>query len=312
MTLRFPIPGWRRILDERAQESAEAVLQLDGVVDVIIGGSVGRGDSWPYSDIDLVPVTNQEVDYERASLRLRSQLAAEWTASGWVHVLDVGRLVISADEAEALSSDPTRLADMVAEPRLMHATDKIVHGRPSGPRSVGEALVAAVTGKRHAVEVRRARFDQWMAIVNARLTRAEEALGEGRVSDAVTTAQVAGPLAAAALEAWSEREGSMTKFATHFEHHSAAHGHGELASEIATIARSEAEDVCREITHLPTWLEVGEDVSEIQNRRDQILLFLGRPGLPTAADWLTERHSDAPDYLDRVDGLRESVARLRP
>lgn len=324
MAATFPIHRWRDILADRAEESAAAVLELEGVVDVIIGGSVGRGDPWPYSDIDLVPVVSELGDHERAFRNVRRQLGELWTASGWTHVVDVGSLMITTSEADLFVNDPGRLPALLGDPRLLHSTDKIVRGRGKSPGGPGAALVALATAARCDVEVRRARFDQWMSIIHRRLAGARQALTANQFEDAVVTAQVGGPLAAAVLEAWSEQEGSMTKFATRFERLAAVHGRADLAVDIAAVARSAADDVAREITALPAWLEsrvelsylgrrdAGEDVSEIQNRRDQVLLFLGRHGLPTVGEWLCRQHRDARGYLSTVHGLTETVAALRP
>ena len=48
--------GWRARLDARAEEAATAVGEIPGVVGVVLGGSYGRGEHWPLSDLDLIVV----------------------------------------------------------------------------------------------------------------------------------------------------------------------------------------------------------------------------------------------------------------
>ena len=47
---------WRELLDQRLGEAVADLGTVPGVRGLIVGGSLGRAQPWPPSDIDLVPV----------------------------------------------------------------------------------------------------------------------------------------------------------------------------------------------------------------------------------------------------------------
>ena len=308
------------------RESVDAVLAIDGVTDVVVGGSVGRGDPWPFSDIDLIPITSSgQVELGPALERAKADLARRWATTGWTHILDVGWLAFDAAEVrELVDGDVLSAAARTGDPRWLHGTDKAAGGRGAMSNGPGQAFADAAAATRFAVEVRRARFDSWVDIVRRRLTRATDALAAGGEDEAYATAQVAGPLAAATLEAWGEREGSMTRFATRFERICAARGMTELRTAIASISRSDAGLVSSSFADLPAWLEaridlaflarreVSEDVTPDENRRDHILLVLGADGLPSQAEWLRRGVRDPAAYIARAGAVAARVRELRP
>lgn len=46
------INNWQELLDERLEESIDEPRSVRGVCGLVVGGSVGRGQAWPLSDID--------------------------------------------------------------------------------------------------------------------------------------------------------------------------------------------------------------------------------------------------------------------
>ena len=322
----FPVARWREVLDERVRESVETVLAIEGVADVVVGGSVGRGEPWPFSDIDLIPITSTgHIELGPPLERAKADLARKWAATGWTHILDVGWLAFDEAEVRAFANgDAQSTVALIGDPRWLHGTDKAAGGRGALSNGLGQAFADAAGATRSAVEIRRARFDSWVEIVQRRLTRATDWMAAGHEDDAYAAAQVAGPLAAATLEAWNEREGSMTRFATRFERICATRGRTDLRTSIASISRSDAGLVSSSFGDLPAWLEarielaflgrrdVAEEVTVEQNRRDHVLLALGTEGLPSQAEWLRRGVSDAATYIARAGAVAAQVRELRP
>lgn len=67
---------WRHILDRRAATVIKVLAGVNGVCGLVLAGSTGRGQQWPLSDIDVIPIyENDRVDDARAEAeRLRLEL----------------------------------------------------------------------------------------------------------------------------------------------------------------------------------------------------------------------------------------------
>src|SRR5262249_39152302 len=137
---------------------------------------------------------------------LRRDCTTRWLRTGFAPQLDVGRLIFTlAEVASVVEGDCRLIASRMTDARWLHGLDKAAGGRGVVAGGPASQLAEAAGATRFDGAVRRARFDSWLAIVDTRLVRATQALSEGRVDDALLSAQVAGPLAAATLEAWGER-----------------------------------------------------------------------------------------------------------
>lgn len=53
------LKDWRERAGLRTEGAARSVSQLPGVIAVTVGGSVGRDENWPLSDIGLMVVSAQ-------------------------------------------------------------------------------------------------------------------------------------------------------------------------------------------------------------------------------------------------------------
>src|SRR5918996_1110989 len=141
---------WRELLDERLAEAVAELGRVQGVRGLIVGGSLGRGEPWPLSDIDLVPIYADsagslgpagEVERPhgppsgpaREVERRHGLLVDWWAASGRAQTLDVGWLAFTDREVvEAVDSGPVEAAARMPDRRWLHGTDK-AYGGPAAP-----------------------------------------------------------------------------------------------------------------------------------------------------------------------------------
>jgi hypothetical protein len=127
---------WRELLEQRLDEAVAVMGRRGGARGLIIGGSVGWGEPWPLSDIDLLPVYAGSFDAAREVERQHAMLIDWWAASGHAQTLDVGRLAFTDDEVRgAVGSGPAGAAARVADWR-----------RASGGRGRPEPVVAGAEG----------------------------------------------------------------------------------------------------------------------------------------------------------------------
>jgi predicted nucleotidyltransferase len=93
-----PTGRWRELLDQRLEEAVGVLGAVPGVRGLVVGGSLGRGDPWPLSDIDLLPVYAGSFAPSREVERCHAMLVDWWAASGRAQTLDVGWLAFTDDE----------------------------------------------------------------------------------------------------------------------------------------------------------------------------------------------------------------------
>jgi hypothetical protein len=224
-----------------------------------------------------------------------------------------------AEVTSCVESDGSSLAARMGEPRWLYGSDKAAGGYGAQVHGPAAAFAEHATTTRFTPVVRRARFEAWMALTTRRLDLARSACVLGQTDEALTAAQIGGPLGAAALEAWGHREGGMTRFPTRFERIASEIGRSRLAEDIAGIGGTTVGEVGDRTGPLASWLEarielaaqarreVGEVFTEEQNRRDHVVLFMGRGGLPTVVDWMRSRVADPDAFLDGVEAIRGEV-----
>jgi predicted nucleotidyltransferase len=324
-----PTGRWRHLLDERLREAVTLLGQTPGVHGIIVAGSVGRGEPWPMSDIDLLPVYHDAVDPAESAIRLdqrRAALVDWWAASGRAQSLDVGRLAFTTTEIrDAVAAGPDHAVARFGDLRWFHGIDKAYGGHAADP---GDELGAAFAGWIGAVRfhpvVVTARIDTWHRQATEAFAEATRVRTENPTRATHLLRESARALRLVLIERWGERLGSMGREWTRFERMADRHGHRALAARIATLAAADPATAAHRAGLAPPWLQeridlsygariaVGEDVSRAENARDQIAAFTvhvvrHRPDLD--GPW-----TGTPDVaLDaHLAELRELITRHRP
>lgn len=127
---------WRERTASRAAEAVQALAAVPGVVGVVVGGSYGRGEHWPLSDIDLIVVSagrsvaevSTEVD-QRAY-----QLSEMWGSSGIYTSVDAGDLRLT--RPRSANRGIRRRGNYSLTPKVPPRTTAPVHGSRSEERRV--------------------------------------------------------------------------------------------------------------------------------------------------------------------------------
>jgi hypothetical protein len=283
-----PTDRWKQLLDERLHEATNVLGQTPGVHGLIVGGSVGRGEPWPMSDIDLLPIYDDSTDPEGSAAELdqrRAALVDWWTGSGRAQALDVGWLAFTTTEIRhAVAAGPDHAVARIAEPRWFHGIDKAYGGHAANPDDeLGNAFAEWIRTVRFHPTVVAARINTWHQ-------QATDAVAEATQTDDPAKSTHLLRVSARALrmvliERWGERLGSLGREWTRFERMAERHGQPALAARIATLASADPAAAEQRARLAPAWLQeridlsyaaritVGEDVSWAENARDQIAAF---------------------------------------
>jgi predicted nucleotidyltransferase len=279
---------WRILQAERLQEAVEVIGSIKGVVGVVVAGSVGRGEAWPLSDIDLVPIVREKSTALEEIGRLQADLVDWWAASGHAQTLDVGWLAFTeAEVRRAITFEPAEVINLLGEPRWFHGLDKVYGGYGDADRhGLAEAFAAWATAIRFDPLVRERRARQALADVRHNQRLLAEAIERGDPVKATHDLRTAARgVRLIHVEHWSERLGSLGREWTHFERLAAKHGEADLAARLGDLAGADIAETSRRAVGAPAWLVerielayqgrvlVGEDVSEAESRRDQIAAF---------------------------------------
>jgi predicted nucleotidyltransferase len=320
---------WRDVLDRRVREATEHLARVDGVAGLILGGSLGSGEPWPLSDIDILPVYDDDRATKAAAevASCRIALLEQWSAEGVRTPLDVGKLAFVRSEVEeALAAGSGRAVGYLADPRWFHGLDKGYRGKPvSDPTGVTAALIEWLTA---------ARFDP--AVVQARISRnrcqAEECLQEAVArlasgdADGTLLALHNGTwaLLAGLMERWGVRDSSFARVGTRFERAAAACGNIELADRVLTLFNLAPAAARRRMDLAPERIRdrhrlsyrarllVDEQVTPEQDARDVLLTFSShelRYGAPPFAPWVGAE-TDPAMLRQHLDIYRNILAEL--
>ena len=129
-----PTDRWKQLLDERLHEAITVLGQTPGLHGLIVAGSVGRGEPWPMSDIDLLPIYDDSTDPAESATQLdqrRAALVDWWTGSGRAQALDIGWLAFTTTEIrDAVTAGPEHAVARITEPRWFHGIDKAYGDTP--------------------------------------------------------------------------------------------------------------------------------------------------------------------------------------
>lgn len=288
MSHRPDFGRWRELLAERVEEAIAEIGSVEGVSGLVVGGSVGRGEAWPMSDIDIIPIFGSGCDPTEGIRAAQGRLETWWAGSGRAQEVDVGKLYFSIDELDELTQRNAELvASRMSDPRWFHGLDKSFGGYAAAdPDGVAGAFSAGMNTLRFHQAVVTARLEQWWVQARAAQGRAKAALSDGEFLDAtLALREAARSTRQILIESWGERLGSMGREWTRFERMAAIHKGEDKAKLIAKIADASADDALSRMNSAPEWLRervrlslaarrvVAEDVSEEQNARDNIAAF---------------------------------------
>ena len=101
--------SWRDTLDQRLTATVESLSTVHGIVAIVVAGSLGRGEPWPLSDIDIVPIYAEgaETGSGRRVAAKAVELEAAWEAEGIRTDVDVGNIWFTDREVrEAVARSP--------------------------------------------------------------------------------------------------------------------------------------------------------------------------------------------------------------
>jgi predicted nucleotidyltransferase len=324
---------WRELQTERLNEAVEVFGSVDGVLGIVVAGGVGRGEAWPMSDIDLVPIVRGRSDALEAIERLQARLVDWWAASGRAQTLDIGWLAFTCDEVtRAVAMEPRDAAGLLGQPRWLHGLDKVYggHGRADHD-GLAQAFAAWATAIRFDPLVRKVRAREALIGVRECQRLASEALERRDPVEATLQLRSgARDMRLVYIERWSARLGSLGREWTQFERLAEQHGEPGLAANLADLAGASVEDAARRAAQAPAWLMeridlayqarliVDEEVSEAQSRRDQVAAFshlVPRRALARGGDWLGLPDPNVKrklDELDRIVAAADSRDSRRP
>lgn len=283
---------WRELLAERVEEAIAALGSVTGVQGLVIGGSVGRGEPWPMSDIDILPIVVADSDNEQfcaavsrndtkevrrlitentllrtdAEIERRRVAFVDWSAgSGRVQGLDVGWLRFTDNEVnEVINSDIADVATRMTDRRWFHGIDKAYGGRGAAdPDGLAQAFASWVTEVRFDPVVVSARVAQWWVQLEDARGRAFNAIKSGdRITATLALRGASGALRLVLIEGcWGKRLGSMGREWTRFERMAKAHHAEDLASRCAMLSDARSEDALERMEKAPLWLQERIDLT---------------------------------------------------
>jgi predicted nucleotidyltransferase len=332
------LADWERILARRVDEATEAFATVAGVRGLILAGSVGRGAPWPLSDLDILPIY-EENDAATARIeieRRRVALLTPWISEGWWTGLDIGRLAFGqAEVVRALNVTSLNVAELLVDDRWYHALDKGFGGRALyDPDGLAGALAAWFTAHRFEPEVVRYRLlRDKREIVAAQCQLRDCVANQDLCGGTVAVRSAVKWIQTWLLERWGERDNSLGRIGTRFEVLAHERGRSGLVEAFDTLGDLDDASVERRLADAPDWVHerhdhswrarqhIGEEVTRLQDARDTLrvcALYATRqlhgPPYPT---WLAiptttaalEAKRQALDQLVRVVGQNEPTAK---
>ena len=326
---------WREVLDERLTATVESLSAVRGVVAVVVAGSLGRGEAWPLSDIDIVPIyaageAAEAADEGGAGREVSAwakELEAAWEAEGVRTDVDVGNIWFTDRESrEAVAWTPAQTVPRLADFRWYHGIDKPYGGRVAwDPTGVAGGFLEWLNGIRFSPEIVSAILLRVGGEFAQLIDHAALDLQRGDDDKAGIALHHAGYLMMAHLmETFGLRCSSFARFGTRFDRAMAERGRTETARSIMAVMLLGSDDVERRFDDAPDHLQqrhrlslaarrvTGEDVTALQDRRDVLLAFTTfafRRGIPPLGRW-TGVGCDRGTLVSRLEiarGLRSAI-----
>jgi hypothetical protein len=317
---------WRTIMDARIAQCRDAFHEVNGLEALVLAGSNGTGAAWPLSDIDLIPIYAAPMAKTAAEdvERVRVDLLRQWSSGGWRTGVDVGKLAFTSDEVRAALEldDP---ASNLGDERWYHSIDKGYRGRPLiEAHHAGQSLASWFTKWRFqpvVVEHRllHSRQQAWGNLQSGLVERTTDRIRSYRhLLKSIQWTQIH------LMEIWGQRDNSLGRFGTRFEHAASDHNMVSWAVAFKELAGLTAAEVTFRLDLSPPWvierldrswrarLSTGEVVSQEQNQADVLRVStdyeLREVGEPPYAAWLAIPSSD--DLAIRFNRLQSLLGLL--
>ena len=327
------LENWELILKERTVEAIERIASVPGVAGVILGGSIGRGMAWPISDIDLICITTKAPDNSlpKAVDELALSITREWSRDTWPTSVDAGRLHFTADEADDLIKGKRHLDKLMASVRIFHATDKSHLGQSvhASEDCDTPAFVVLLSDGRFDPTVVRARQMERVRRVTRLAHRVKSHLQAGRLIEAgISILELARVIIPYLMERWGQGDRSFGRVFTRFCRLAQEHQEKRIAEQLVglfSLASDQVETrfseaptylVERHLVSYPSRLAVGEDVNELDDKRDALYAYTWygvRAG--ETASWLLNENltkSDLEAWLDQIASIWGDVMSKEP
>jgi predicted nucleotidyltransferase len=317
------LDGWEAILARRVEEALATFRTVDGLHGLVLAGSAGRGEPWPLSDLDLLPIyADDALDSAPAEIDRRRQILLDrWITEGWWTGLDVGRLRFTRSEVErALQLDEARALQLLGEDRWYFGLDKGFGGRAVlDPDGLATALATWFTSHRFTPAVVSFRLARERQERDLAVSRCEEAIRAGDPLKATMQLREAVKwIQTWHLEQCGYRDNSLGRLGTRFAVLARSHGAASLVETLNHLSDLETTSVWRRLEMAPDWARerhdrswrarqrIGEPVGRIDDARDTLrvcaLYGMRRLSEPPCPAWLA-----MPD----LDVLATRVATLR-
>lgn len=241
------------------EEAVDTLRSVPGLRSLMVGGSVGRAEPWPLSDIDILPVYSAD-NLNAAAVALerrRSTLVECWGDAGPHRSLDCGWLALTDVEIRDVTAlPPSAVIILLDDMRWFHGIDKAWHGRSEAdPDGLATALLEWIDRARFDRAMVDRRVSYWRtAAVQAR-DQAYLELDAARPNGAAVAFQMAAEaLIEAFTERWGGRSGSLSRSSTRFERFAAQVGQSEVAEAVMEIAGRRTVDIEGRLKLAPGWL----------------------------------------------------------
>jgi hypothetical protein len=317
---------WEAILARRVEEALVTFRTVNGLHGLILAGSVGRGESWPLSDLDLLPIYEDDrITSAAAEIeRRRLPLLQRWITEGWWTGLDIGRLRFTRSEVErVLSADDASVFELLRDDRWYYSLDKGFGGRALlDLDGVTAAFARWLTARRFAPAVVRFRLDRGWREIRAAQSRFEDAARDRDPLAATVHLRAAVKWVQTwHLEQWGHRDNSLGRLGTRFAAQANAHGAAHLIETLDALSDLDHTSVSHRLETAPDWVwerhdrswrarqYVGEPVSKLQDAQDtlRVCAQYGMRGVtvPPYPAWLAILDEEA--MTARVTELRRIV-----
>jgi len=320
------IHDWEAILSRRVDEVVQTFAEIPGMRGLILAGSLGRGEPWPLSDIDLLPIYERSTsDRTSTAVELRRvEPLKRWAREGWWSGIDIGSLVFYQDEvSQAFQNGADGVLARLQDPRWYHSVDKGYRGRAVyDPSGLASRLVQWFTENRFEADVTRLRLahdvgelqEAWERVQKSRIARDNL----GVVKELLAAV---GWLRIWYMEGWGERDNSLARFGSRFEQVAISRGRRDLVDEINELVDLNDEMVPQRMNLAPRWVGerherqwrarqfVGERVTRLQDARDVLRVSVHYALRETVAGPIPEWLS-IPDDVELIDEKISSLAEL--